>query len=104
MSGKGMVQVIFADGRANGFFIALDPKISGYDNALKAVNLPTGQRPTVNAPAARNWDDLNGYVVRLTADIRTENVVQIVVYKRIVTANPQPRAAAKPSAPTLTKP
>jgi hypothetical protein len=104
-SGKGMVQVILVDGRANGFFLTLEPKISGYDNALKAVNLPTGQRPTVTATAARNWDDLNGYVVRLTADVRTENVVQIVVFKRLPaaaasqpTAVPQSTAAPKPAA------
>lgn len=61
--------IIDENGRVSGFLVNFErPYPKDYDAALRILNLPTGQQPTTDAPAARRWNNLAGLTVGLTKD------------------------------------
>ena len=65
----GFLTVTLENGRANGFFLNPErSKPSSYEEALRAINFPTSQPPARTGSQGRQWDNLQGYAVRITAD------------------------------------
>jgi hypothetical protein len=50
-----------------------------YEEALEVVNLPTGLRPDLVTRDARDWRDLRGYYVRVTAAYPTLDRIETII-------------------------
>jgi hypothetical protein len=80
----GTIEALFAADRAVGFYLRLDPGSSPatFDDALQSVNLPGGQPPDVQGDTVRQWKNLAGFAVQLTAGEATgANISQVAVWQ-----------------------